>query len=168
MNNIKRHCFVESVVEIPSTYGAKAIPAGTPGRVWKVKRDGTIYVSFKERCETWTVKSEQVKMIAGVKNEVKIGDLFLSSWGYEQTNLSFFQVTGVTTNSVKVRGIDHDEVTTGMMCGEGTPVKDSFRGDEKIHRLSYDADGKPSFRVNSYSYAYPAQWGEKHYCSWGH
>lgn len=116
---------------------------------------------------------------------VKVGDLFYSSWGYEQTNVDFFQVVAlVGARSVRVREVHPQMVSeagrSGMSAdrsyklpeaGEMLPtvrssifVKDQERGDLK--RLYIGADGKATgFRVADYADAHPYN-GEKLYESW--
>lgn len=36
---------------------------------------------------------------------VKVGDIFETSWGYDQTNVNFFQVIAVTEKSARVREV---------------------------------------------------------------
>lgn len=59
---------------------------------------------------------------------VKVGDLFSMSWGYDQTNVNYFQVTRVTPKGVYVREIGAKSVpgTQGFMCETVRPVKDNF------------------------------------------
>ena len=59
---------------------------------------------------------------------VKVGDLFSMSWGYDQTNVNYFQVTRTTPKGVYVREIGAKSVpdTQGFMCETVRPVKDSF------------------------------------------
>jgi len=98
----------------------------------------------------------------------KVGDVFVSNWGYDQNNTDFYQVTKVLAKSVKVRPIDSNVVDTGMMTGESTPVLNSFCGDEKLHRINFGGDGLPGFRVTSFSWAFLTDPNKRHYCSWGH
>lgn len=59
---------------------------------------------------------------------VKVGDLFSMSWGYDQTNVNYFQVTRLTPKGVYVREIGAKGVTgtQGFMCETVRPVKDNF------------------------------------------
>ncbi len=63
-----------------------------------------------------------------IAHNVKVGDLFCMSWGYDQTNIEFFQVVRTSANSVWVREIAARSVpgSQGFMCENVTPVKDSF------------------------------------------
>lgn len=49
---------------------------------------------------------------------VKVGDVFVSSWGYDQTNVDFYKVVGLTPKGVKVqkwkqRSVGPERVTVG-------------------------------------------------------
>ncbi len=59
---------------------------------------------------------------------VKVGDLFSMSWGYDQTNVNYFQVTRVTAKGCYVREIGAKSVpgTQGFMSETVRPVKDNF------------------------------------------
>ena len=73
--------------------------------------------------------------VINATDKVKIGDVFVYSWGYDQTNINFFQVIGKTKKSIKVREIRKVTEETGFMCGNATPIKNSFKNDEvKIKR----------------------------------
>jgi hypothetical protein len=104
---------------------------------------------------------------------VTVGDLFYSSWGYEQTNVDFFQVVELI-GETSVRVV---EVNPPMIAEQGVSpmsadrlykntkellphssssvfIKDQEKGD--IKRLkSYSKDGKhPQFYLTSYANAY--------------
>jgi hypothetical protein len=61
-------------------------------------------------------------------HNIKIGDLFSMSWGYDQTNVNYFQVTRVSAAGVWVREIGSQSVpgTQGFMCETVKPAKDRF------------------------------------------
>jgi hypothetical protein len=90
------------------------------------------------------------------KHELKVGDIMVSSWGYEQTNVDFYQVTKTTLKSVWVREISKLKGVEGdsSMAGKVMPIKDDFKGPEK------------RFLVNEYgirieSYASAKKWDGK-------
>lgn len=114
---------------------------------------------------------------AATENEfgIKVGDLFSASWGYEQTNVDFFQVVQlVGKKSVRVRQVNPpmiEETAVSGMSADRTykvgglellpPVrssvfiKDQERGDMKRLK-SYAADGKsnPQFYLDSFADAH--------------
>lgn len=62
------------------------------------------------------------------------GDILMSMWGYDQTNIDYFQVTAVsaTGKTVTVREIGKATITgTAPMAGECTPARDDFRGEPR-------------------------------------
>lgn len=74
-------------------------------------------------------------------NPHKIGDIFVESWGYEQTNVDAYQVVKVNKSSVVLREIALDVVeSTGWASDMVVPVKDSFI-DEKtfVKRIRKDS-----------------------------
>lgn len=54
---------------------------------------------------------------AAFRHTLKEGDLLYTSWGYEQTNIEFFQVVTVKEKSVIVREIAQDKRYTQSMAG---------------------------------------------------
>ena len=75
---------------------------------------------------------------------VKIGDIFEMSWGYDQTNVDYFQVVSLTPRGVYVREIGAKSVpgTQGFMCQDVKPDKDNF-----LPRSSWcSGDNAPTFR----------------------
>ena len=132
-----------------------------------------------------TAKTEAAEKVN--KYGVKVGDLFSASWGYEQTNVDFFQVVAlVGESSIRVRQVNPpmiDENPTCSMAADrtyktrGLPIlpavssvfiKDDEKGDLKRLK-SYAADGvsNPQFNLSSYANAYYCgAETETHYESW--
>lgn len=122
-------------------------------------------------------KAPAAKAAAAKVNKfgVKVGDLFYTSWGYEQSNVNFFQVVALAGES-SVRVIEvtppmiSDEAVSSMAadrtyktkdvgilrpCSCPSFVKDQEKGDVKRLK-SYAKDGKshPQFLLSSYASAY--------------
>lgn len=100
----------------------------------------------------------------------KVGDIVVNTWGYEQTNVEFYQVTAVTGKSIKVREVsqkieDNSMYSHGMACNV-LPKNDNFIGDEFMLRLK--ADHNNEVRIcNPKSYYYFCKWsGTAQYNSW--
>lgn len=100
----------------------------------------------------------------------KVGDVVVNTWGYEQTNVEFYQVTAITGKSIKVREIsqkieDNSMYSHGMACNV-LPKNDEFIGDEFMLRLK--ADHNNEVRIcNPKSYYYFRKWsGTSQYNSW--
>jgi len=89
------------------------------------------------------------------KHDFKVGDIFVASWGYDQTNVNYFQAVEIKGKSVVVREIASKSVNDHQV----TAVKDSFVGDPLVRRAgqsgikinstynAYKWDGKPSYET---------------------
>lgn len=131
---------------------------------------------IKAACEGLTAEKQQATTKPKTnKFGVKVGDLFECSWGYEQTNVDFFQVVElVGTSSVRVvevvpKCIGDNTYSHGMAAdrtykndGEmlqpierSSWIDDQKKGDLKRLK-SYAADGisNPQFTVSNYANAY--------------
>jgi hypothetical protein len=107
-------------------------------------------------------------MTQGLSHGIKVGDIFYTSWGYEQTNTEFYQVTRATEASVWLRRVVEDREDLHFMTATKTPRIGEFDGEEfrrKIRRgrepgchvvsisavaLGYQWDGEPQW-VSSYA-----------------
>lgn len=114
---------------------------------------------------------------------VKVGDFFVCSWGYDQTNVDFYKVVGMTASgkSVKVQKwtsalapsdpghFSSEKVVPGESprtyndWSACTPEMDYWERQEAVvqkpepvetKRLKVGGYGGASFTVNSYSWAY--------------
>jgi len=83
---------------------------------------------------------------------VKVGDIFSMSWGYDQTNVNYFQVTRLTPKGVYVREIGAKSVpgTQGFMCEDVQPAKDNFLARSQwckpAGKQSYEVANPETFR----------------------
>ena len=113
-------------------------------------------------------------MTTTATTEVQVGDLFYDSWGYDQTQVDFYEVVGLTTSGKSLRV---QKVAQKIVSGEGTPttrvaaVKDSNYGAVETKRINtFESCGETrhAFRVNSFSSAYRCDWGTDHHATgWG-
>ncbi len=66
---------------------------------------------------------------------IEIGTIFFNSWGYEQTNIDWYQVVGLTKTkkSLRFRKIEGCKTMNKPqdMQGTTTPLKDSFLSHQK-------------------------------------
>ena len=104
---------------------------------------------------------------------VKVGDLFYDSWGYDQTQVDFYEVVGLTPSGLSVRVQKVRQVVTSSGGGTDTvaPVKGSNYGPVETKRLkdcSWGSEVKFGFRVNSFSSAFQGDWdGQWTVTGWG-
>lgn len=98
-------------------------------------------------------------------HNVKIGDIFYSSWGYDQTNINFYQVVKTTERTVTVQEIAGAKEYEGDMHGNKTAIKDSFIINTELGKrypeqfqpmqktVNMDSD-RPYIKINSFEYAW--------------
>jgi hypothetical protein len=108
---------------------------------------------------------------------IEVGNIFVNSWGYDQTNVSAWQVIAVTPKTVTVQRIALEVVpgSDGFMSNRVRPVKDSFdeagyhKGEtlrnKKPYRLEWDGATVWYLRTD---YGSCALWdgSRDYYCSW--
>ena len=128
--------------------------------------------------------------VAKIAATVKVGDVFRCSWGYEQTNVDFFQVIAkIGKSSVRVRQVEPlmvaDEAVGPMAAnreyeipanGELLPasaysvfIQDQNNGDLKRvdGYIGNDGSTRIAIKLRSYAYAYREQPGTvRCYESW--
>lgn len=83
------------------------------------------------------------------KSPVNVGDIFYSSWGYDQNNIDYYQVVAINKNTVVVRENSRKRVDNN---GHIAPIKDHFIGTETYTcRLNVSGyDNKPYFKVDGH------------------
>lgn len=73
--------------------------------------------------------------------KLDLGTILSYSWGYEQTNVDFYQVVKVTKKTVMIREIGSELKLDGYMSGYRTPMFDNFTGEPiRKFKKDYNAD----------------------------
>jgi len=91
---------------------------------------------------------------------VIVGDIFVSSWGYDQTNIDFYQVVGTTPKMLSLRPIDKRVVSgRGEPQEKVIPLANKFTGPAIRKKLKEGWQGRPWINLNSYSGA--SKWDGK-------
>ena len=136
-------------------------------------RDAARAEAAAEQLVQDTAKSEAFRNAAAAERKAKrdalkaadhwtVGDVVYTSWGYDQTNVEFYQITALKQKSVIVRQISMNSSDHGQPGGGKTaPCRYEFIGPEIFCPLSetgrfsagpcwtYD---KPPFRHNCYKW----------------
>ena len=101
-------------------------------------------------------QSERMAQYALLPNPFKVGDVFYDSWGYDQTNIDFYQVVETTARTVTLREIaSRVEHRSGYsdMSHFVTPDPDVFLNDKTIrHTVQWcdcGEDKPPTGRIAS-------------------
>lgn len=93
-------------------------------------------------------KAERVRYSHGYN----VGDILECSWGYDQTNVDFYQVIDTTSKQLLIRKINSVEKRTGDMIGEVLPLKNNFSG-KAFRRKTHEHRGEWFVRINEYQFA---------------
>lgn len=81
-------------------------------------------------------------------HKLNVGDILCASWGYDQTNYDYYQVTRlVGAQSVEIRELQQSRNYTGDMEGDCIPMKDRFSSAPEIKRVTGKGD---SVKVRSW------------------
>lgn len=103
--------------------------------------------TFAARMEYQARKQQPTQNAEGVH----VGDLFYGSWGYEQTNVDFFQVVALKGKHTAVlREIGRDYIGGYAMQGNVRPCRDAFISDETytVRTKMCDYYNPPQLRLN--------------------
>lgn len=80
------------------------------------------------------------------RNPYKTGDILYTSWGYEQTNIDFYQAVKVNRKSLVLKPIGCLIESRDHMTGCKTPAMGDFQGGEFTARITFrnftDSDGE--------------------------
>lgn len=134
----------------------KTISAGTQLRVWKASRDGTLYCSADPTITSQTifVSENEVTKIEVPLPVVHVGDIFVCSWGYGQTNIDFYKVLNVKNKTAVLAPMSAVRTYTAHMQGTCIPDNNNV-GTKTINKRIQRVGTQACFTINSYSVAFP-------------
>lgn len=148
-------------------------------KVWYARQTPERLQIAADICEGKTAPAQIAPAKTANKFGVQVGDIFSASWGYDQTNVDFFQVIAlVGSASVRVREVYPERIAEKGISGMSADrtykidreilpaaarsvfIKDQTNGDLKRLK-SYAADGisNPQFFLTSFT--------DAHYCKPG-
>jgi len=85
------------------------------------------------------------------KDSYEVGDILYSSWGYDQTNVDFYQIVATTGKSVKIREIGQKVVRSTVGADYVVAVPNDFQSSPMTKRIR---PGAP-IKISSFQRAYP-------------
>ena len=132
-------------------------------------------VEWKRRKDEEKAKKKEAR--ANMKHTFDPGTILYASWGYDQTNVDFYQVTARTDKTVTFREIAGEHVPgsgeSNGMSANVRPLKDQFLDGKPEHRrtvgVSIHRDGEAHYYVSfgKLFHLSPYTNGERGtYCSW--
>jgi hypothetical protein len=167
---IKKNDIVTNNIQIVigSPSNLIVIPVGTQLRVWKATRRGILYCTAIDRSLSYytiNAYATDVTKVEQSKPNVNVGDIFVCSWGYDQTNIDYYKVMEVKNKSVVIAPIGQDRTYTGHMQGECSPVPNVV-SDKRITKRIISCGNSVSLKMTSYSWAYPWSGKTNHFTEW--
>jgi hypothetical protein len=74
-----------------------------------------------------TRKRERAEEKRNAVHTLKVGDVLYGTWGWEQTNVEYFEVVGIVSDkTIEIKSIAHSTTTTGFDCGDTIPIQGRF------------------------------------------
>jgi hypothetical protein len=89
---------------------------------------------------------------ASANHGVKIGDVFRSSWGYDQTNVDYYQVVAVGNKTATFCKIAQLSESDGFLQGNCVPATNQFIG-KPFKKLIQKSSTESSAYIKIYSFA---------------
>ena len=123
---------------------------------YKPKQDYDTIFDWKS-CDTRIIKLAEIKPYKAPVHDIKTGDIFYNMWGWEQTNVDFYQVVSTTAKTITIRRImaSNTEYDPYQMSGKKKAVPGCFHGEETLKKTPYFSMGE--WRVN-FEYGSGAKW----------
>ncbi|WP_058532900.1 hypothetical protein [Legionella saoudiensis] len=100
-----------------------------------------------------------------IKHSLQIGSIFYSSWGYDQTNIDFYEVTKLIGKcTVELRKIAQSKIPCerDYFCGKTKPIPGKFISDPLRKRLTKLGN----INISSFEHASPWEGKELLYSSY--
>lgn len=95
-------------------------------------------------------KIERREARKAAPNPLQVGDILRSMWGYEQTNIDYYEVTAlIGKHTVEIREVARISEGTLSMQGVCVPKPGAYIGEPMRKRSS----GEGSVKINSFSWA---------------
>jgi hypothetical protein len=117
-------------------YGKQAKPVTNYIYRDAARRDAAVASAFERRRKWLAFKAERRAERVAFVPTYKVGDLFRTCWGYDQTNVEYFEVVEVKGKHVIVREIAQKTIQTGHDQGTTVPLPGQFLSPR------YEGDGR--------------------------
>lgn len=102
-----------------------------------IKSNVDYYISVEE--SRYNREVENKRKTDEVKKNTKVGDIFFSEWGYEQTNICFYQVIAIKGATYTLREIKKERIEKGnTMTGVVVPLIGDFINDNPFNKRVVD------------------------------
>jgi len=124
-------------------YGKQTKPVANYYYNTAERRDKAVKEYFEGRQKSQAFKTAAREARKAWVPTYKVGDIFYTSWGYDQTNVEWFQIVEIKGKHAVLREIAGEYKATGWAMGNTTPLpgeflKPRYEGDDRgapIRRL---------------------------------
>lgn len=125
--------------------------------VLKEKEKENLILKNKEE-----IKAKKAEAKRNLINPYKVGDILYSSWGYDQTNVDFYQIVEVMAKSIELRKIKGEFIAFHKVA----PIKDAFTNSNSFTKI-IQVTSNGAYYVKNKSGYYLSEYKEKQgvYCS---
>lgn len=182
--------------EVQDTDTPPENPEGSDLWVWKYERDGKPHaIAFvgKQRKPTWRYrfrderardrkieetadrrrsylkrKQDEMKSRREFQHGLSEGDMLVASWGYDQTNVDFYQVTDIRGKHVIVREIGKKTVRSEQTADYVAGIPNRFTGPAMRRKPSMAGPDKAMVKIDSSRRAYPWDGKPRYQTGWGY
>jgi len=137
-------CFVGRAVNPTWHYRFK----NAEQRLAEVTKTFTNVRAWAERKAKRKAKAKE----ASANHGVKVGDVFRSSWGYDQTNVDYYQVVAVGNKTATFCKIAQLSESDGFLQGNCVPATNQFIG-KPFKKLIQKSSTESSAYIKIYSFA---------------
>lgn len=120
-------------------------------------------------------KAKKAELMKSMNHPFKIGQVLYNSWGYEQTNIDFYQVVEVKKKSIKIQRIcrkysENQPAGYSNMSAFVIPAKNAFAGEPILKKIqaSVSFNGSHSYYIKSEHGVFNEYVNGENgvYCSW--
>jgi hypothetical protein len=119
-------------------YGKQTKPAANFRFRSPAERETTVRRYFESRRAWQKQRADWKAERVAATHNLQVGHVLKASWGYDQTNVDFYQVTAlVSDKTVELRKIASQDATQlTSMSGRVLPVRDAFCGEPMRKRAT--------------------------------
>jgi hypothetical protein len=112
---------------------------------------------YRQGAEFRATEKARVRELRSRPHGVEVGTIFRTSWGYEQTNVEYYEVVALIGKSMcELREIAQERTETSWQTGETLPMPGQYIG-EPIKRKICMGGGSPSVVIHQSATAYLEQ-----------
>jgi hypothetical protein len=154
-----------------NAYGDVVMPSDTVYVITYAgsKSPGKLRVFARDLMYTREIPIDSCTLATPPKPNVKVGDVFVCSWGYDQTNIDFYMVIKLTDKTARLAKLPARTThRDGAMSGYTMPVlpNPSTLGEGEQYKINLTLDNRVFFRLTSYSSAHPWDGKECFFSEW--